>query len=170
VGSLFMAWLVEKFGRKRNIHLGYFLSVLGGVLQRVAATWAYMIPSKQHKESNWQSLKDVLSRSLHFGLWHWCTCHRLFHVSFGDVLIIQPQVACWTPCHFSSGWVHVRGMDWIWLLFCDSRQAFLRMAIPALLQGCLSSYTPDWVASVASFTQTVISKGFTEEAFDAINI
>jgi MFS family permease len=40
VGSLFMMWSAEKFGRKRNIQLGCFLSVLGGVLQGGAATLA----------------------------------------------------------------------------------------------------------------------------------
>jgi MFS family permease len=40
IGSLFMMWSAEKFGRKRNIQLGCFLSVLGGVLQGGAATLA----------------------------------------------------------------------------------------------------------------------------------
>jgi MFS family permease len=40
VGALFMMWSAEKFGRKRNIQLGCFLSVLGGALQGGAATLA----------------------------------------------------------------------------------------------------------------------------------
>ncbi|KAF2178723.1 sugar porter family MFS transporter [Zopfia rhizophila CBS 207.26] len=40
VGSLFIMWSAEKFGRKVNIQLGAALSVLGGALQGGAATLA----------------------------------------------------------------------------------------------------------------------------------
>jgi MFS family permease len=37
LGSLFIMWSAERFGRKKNIQLGCALSVLGGVLQGGAA-------------------------------------------------------------------------------------------------------------------------------------
>ena len=40
VGSLLVMWSCDAFGRKRNIQLGAFLSLLGGALQGV---WLYLI-------------------------------------------------------------------------------------------------------------------------------
>lgn len=43
MATLFMMWSCDFFGRKANIQLGAFLSLLGGALQGGAANLAYVI-------------------------------------------------------------------------------------------------------------------------------
>ena len=45
VGSLFMMWSCDMFGRKANIQLGSILAVIGGVLQGGAAALEYVAQS-----------------------------------------------------------------------------------------------------------------------------
>lgn len=44
VGSLFMMWSCETWGRKVNIQLGAFLAIVGGALQGGAANLPYVMP------------------------------------------------------------------------------------------------------------------------------
>lgn len=88
MGTLFIMWTCELFGRRANIQIGAFLSMFGGALQAGANSIEYGFTpfnSLGHDETTQGNSnlvqQNVPSWSIYLWSWHWFFGDCLSHVS-----------------------------------------------------------------------------------------
>jgi MFS family permease len=168
VGSLFIMWSAGKFGRKRNIQLGCFLSVLGGILQGGAATLAYSesVPTDGSKA-------DEVERMFQAGRF-------VAGCGIGILVTICPMYLAEISSPFQRGWLvghHAIFLVFGYMLagwigygcyFATRTNPSFAWRFPLCLQVLAPLILLVGSPSLPRSPRWLISKGLTDEAFDVI--
>jgi MFS family permease len=161
-------WSAEKFGRKRNIQLGCFLSVLGGILQGGAATLAYgeSVPTDGSKA-------DEVERMFQAGRF-------VAGCGIGILVTICPMYLAEISSPFQRGWLvghHAIFLVFGYMLagwigygcyFATRTNPSFAWRFPLCLQVLAPLILLVGSPSLPRSPRWLISKGLTDEAFDVI--